>query len=169
MPRFFFLLLLTVAMNGPVFPQGDGPILRRTLPRDLRHHVCRQAHLPVQALLARRSSAADGNFDMSGSLARSDSFDITHYGLELDVTAASSLQVTGSAHITFETLESGANNLWFDLEGSLDVDSLSLDGVTWAFDQIGDSVFVSAPDGRWQPAAPQVVGLHYPGQPTKEP
>ena len=169
MPRFFFLLLLTVAMNGPVFPQGDGPILRRTLPRDLSHHGCRQAHLPVQALLARRSSAADGNFDMSGSLARSDSFDITHYGLELDVTAASSLQVTGSAHITFETLEPGANNLWFDLEGSLDVDSLSLDGVTWAFDQIGDSVFVSAPDGGWQPAGSQVVGLHYHGQPGKDP
>ena len=169
MPRFSFLLLLIVAINGPVFPQGDGPILRRTLPRDLSHHGCRQAHLPAEALLARRSSAANENFDMSGSLARSDSFDITHYGLELDVTSASSLQVTGAAHITFETIAPGANNLWFDLEGSLEVDSVSVDGASWTFEQQGDSIFIAAPDGGWQSVGPQVVGLHYQGQPGKDP
>ena len=169
MPRFLLALLLMAAMNGSVFPQGDGPVLRRTLPRDLTHHGCRHAHQPFEARWAARAASANENFDMSGSLARSDSFDVQHYGLELDVTAASSLQVTGSAHITFETLEAGATNLWFDLHGELVVDSLTVDGAAWGFDQVGDSVFVEAPDGGWQVAGPQVVGLHYQGQPGKDP
>ena len=116
-----------------------------------------------------RASASDDNFDMTWSLARTDSFDVQHYGLELDVTAAAQQQVLGSAHITFETLEPGATNLWFDLHGGLTVDSLTLDGMSWGFDQIGDSVFVDAPDGDWQAVGPQVVGLHYHGQPGKDP
>ena len=169
MPRLPFALLLIAALNGPVFPQGDGPVLRRSLPRDLSHNGCRHAHVPVAELAALRGAASDDNFDMTGSLARSDSFDVHHYGLELDVTAASSLQVSGSAHITFQTLEPGASNLWFDLHGELLVDSLTLDGQSWGFEQIGDSVFVDAPDGLWQPVGPQVVGLHYQGQPGKDP
>ena len=96
MPRLPFVLLLIAALNGPVFPQGDGPVLRRSLPRDLSHNGCRHAHVPVAELAALRGAASDDNFDMTGSLARSDSFDVQHYGLELDVTAASSLQVSGS-------------------------------------------------------------------------
>ena len=97
MPRFFLALLLMAAMNGSVFPQGDGPVLRRSLPRDLSHNGCRHAHVPLQELAAMRASASDDNFDMTGSLARTDSFDVQHYGLELDVTAAAQQQVTGSA------------------------------------------------------------------------
>ena len=169
MPRSSFVLLLLAALSGPVFPQGDGPVLRLTTPRDLSHNGCRHAHLPLQALAAARGGAATENFDMSGSLARSDSFDVVHYGLELDVTTASSLQVTGSAAITLSTLESGASNLWFDLHGGLTVDSVTLDGMDWGFDQVGDSVFIAAPDGNWQPVGPQVVALHYHGQPGKDP
>ena len=76
MPRFFLALLLMAAMNGSVFPQGDGPVLRRTLPRDLTHHGCRHAHQPFEARWAARAASANENFDMSGSLARSDSFDV---------------------------------------------------------------------------------------------
>ena len=144
MARFSLALLLIAALNGPVFSQEGGPVLRRTVPRDLTHHGCRQAHLPFEALVAARASVSDENFDMSGSLARSDSFDVQHYGLELDVTTVSALQVSGSARITFETLEPGASNLWFDLHGGLVLDSLTLDGAAWGFDQLGDSVFVHA-------------------------
>ena len=169
MPRMPFLLLLLAALNGSVLPQGDGPVLRRTLPRDLTHNGCRHAHLPMAPDAAWRSGSAVQNFDMSGSLARSDSFDVVHYGLELDVTSAAALQVTGEAQITFETTEAGAENLWFDLEGSLMVDSVTLDGSSWAFEQVGDSVFIAAPDGGWQPVGPQTVGMAYHGQPGKDP
>ena len=169
MPRMLAFLLFFLATTGSVFSQGDGAVLRRTVPRDLTHNGCRHAHLPAGPAAAWRSASADANFDMTGSLARSDSFDVQHYGLELDVTSAAALQVTGAAHITFETLEAGANNLWFDLEGTLEVDSVTLDGGPWSFQQVGDSVFIGAPDGGWQPAGPQVVGLAYHGQPGKDP
>lgn len=169
MPRSTFALLLMAALNGPVFPQGDGPVLRLTTPRDLSHHGCRHAHLPLSAMAAARGGAADGNFDMTGSLARSDSFDVIHYGLELDVTTASSLQVEGSAHIVFETLEPGAQNLWFDLHGGLAVDSITLDGEAWGYLQTGDSVFIDAPVGGWPAQGVQVVALYYHGQPGKDP
>ncbi len=168
MARLSFVLLLIAAINGPVFSQGNGPVLRITAARDLTHNGCRHAHLPKAELAALRASSTE-NFDMTGSLARSDSFDVEHYGLELDVTTANTLEVSGSAAIRFATLESGASNLWFDLEGTLTVDSVKLDGQSWTYLQLGDSVFIDAPDGDWQPGPAQTVELHYHGQPGKDP
>lgn len=144
------------------------PPLRRTVARDLSHHGCRHVHLPLAAQSG-GGAASSENFDMTGSLSRSDSFDVVHYGLELDVTAASSLQVTGLATIDFETTEPGAQNLWFDLMGSMEVDSVHLEGNSWGFDQVGDSIFIQAPEGGWPSVGPQALAIHYHGQPGTDP
>jgi aminopeptidase N len=168
MPRFYFVLLLMLGISGPVFSQGEGPVLRRTVPRDLLHHGCRHAHAPMSDLAAMRA-ASSANIDMTGSLARSDSFDVLHYGLELDVTTAGIQQVSGAATVTFETLEAGANQLWFDLVGSLEVSAVELDGVAWGYAQEGDTISIAAPDGGWPADGPHEVQVVYAGQPGKDP
>ena len=167
MLRFTMMVALT-ALSVGLFAQSEIPVLRRSLPRDLSHHGCRHVQ-NAAANQGIRSAQATDNFDMSASLSRSDSFDVIHYGLELDVTAASSLQITGVATIEFETTESGAQNLWFDLKGSMEVDSLQLDGLGWGFDQVGDSIFVQAPTEGWVSQGPQEVTVHYHGQPGTDP
>jgi len=168
MPRFYFVVLLMLAISGSVFSQAEVPVLRRTVPRDLLHNGCRHTHASVTDLAAMRA-ASSANIDMTESLARSDSFDVLHYGLELDVTTANIQQVSGAATVTFETLEAGATQLWFDLTGSLEVSEVELDGAPWPYVQAGDTIAIEAPAGGWLADGPHEVHMVYAGQPGKDP
>ena len=168
MPRFYFVVLLMLAISGSVLSQAEVPALRRTVPRDLLHNGCRHTHASVADLAAMRA-ASSANIDMTESLARSDSFDVLHYGLELDVTTANIQQVSGAATVTFETLEAGATQLWFDLTGSLEVSEVELDGAPWPYVQAGDTIAIEAPAGGWLADGPDEVHMVYAGQPGKDP
>ena len=56
------------------------------------------------------------NYDMSESIARSDSFDVATYALDLDVTEYNLHQLTAHATIGFNVVDSEAVNLWFDFQ-----------------------------------------------------
>ena len=67
------------------------------------------------------------NYDMAPSIARSDSFNINTFELDLDVTAYSYQQLVAHATIALDVLDEGAQDLWFDLV-ELTVDSVKING-----------------------------------------
>ncbi|MGB1578052.1 MAG: hypothetical protein ACPG9S_08530, partial [Flavobacteriales bacterium] len=67
------------------------------------------------------------NYDMGPSIARSDSFDVAHYDLFLDVTGYNTQSLDAHASITFSVLLGGGTSMWWDLKG-LVVDSVKWNG-----------------------------------------
>ena len=63
------------------------------------------------------------NYDMGPSIARSDSFDVAHYDLVLDVTDYAGQSMQALATIDFTVLQGDGTSMWWDLKG-LDVDSV---------------------------------------------
>ncbi len=107
------------------------------------------------------------NYDMGPSIARSDSFDVAHYELFLDVTDYAGQSLDAHATITFTVLLGGGTSMWWDLKG-LDVDSVTWNGTGVAFAQWGQELHVQSP-------APMAEGetvtleVWYGGQPDADP
>ena len=107
------------------------------------------------------------NYDMGPSIARSDSFDVAHYELFLDVTDYAGQSLDAHATITFTVLQGGGTSMWWDLKG-LDVDSVAWNGTGVAFAQWGQELHVQSP-------APMAEGetvtlnVWYGGQPDADP
>ena len=107
------------------------------------------------------------NYDMGPSIARSDSFDVAHYELFLDVTDYAGQSLDAHATITFAVLQGGGTSMWWDLKG-LVVDSVTWNGTGVAFAQWGQELHVQSP-------APMAEGetvtldVWYGGQPDADP
>ena len=107
------------------------------------------------------------NYDMGPSIARSDSFDVVHYDLVLDVTDYSGQSMQALATIDFTVLQGGGTSMWWDLQG-LTVDSVHWNGNAVTFEQAGPELHVDAP-------APMTAGeavelrVWYGGQPNDDP
>ena len=107
------------------------------------------------------------NYDMGPSIARSDSFDVVHYDLVLDVTDYSGQSMQALATIDFTVLQGGGTSMWWDLQG-LTVDSVHWNGNAVTFEQSGPELHVDAP-------APMTAGeavelrVWYGGQPNDDP
>ena len=105
------------------------------------------------------------NYDMSASIARSDSFDISGYELTLDLTDYSGQTLAGHARIGLTVLDGDAQDLWFDLV-DLEVDSVHVDGVNAAFEQTENALHV---EGVWVEGGEHEVEVWYAGSPYADP
>ena len=108
------------------------------------------------------------NYDMAPSIARSDSFDISSYELDLDVTNYAYQWLDAHARIALSVLESGATDLWFDLV-ELTVDSVKMAGENMNFEQTESELHVTAPAGGWIEDAPYELDIWYRGSPYQDP
>jgi aminopeptidase N len=160
-------LALAVFLPSLLSGQTDSTSrFRRTLPHEhhiLCHHV-QGGERPEFSEIPDRFL----NYDMSGSIARSDTFDIASYELTLDVTDYLGSTLTGHARIALTVLDGAAQDLWFDLV-DLTVDSLHIDGVNTAFVATENAVHVSAPAEGWNEGAEHEVEVWYGGQPYADP
>jgi hypothetical protein len=95
-------------------------------------------------------------YDMGPSIARSDSFDVHHYHLKLDVTDYSGQSIQAEAQIRFSTSEDGAENLWWDLIDDLQVDSVKLDGDSIGFFHAANELNIEM-RGSWRAGAPSFL------------
>jgi aminopeptidase N len=107
------------------------------------------------------------NFDMGPSIARSDSFDVAHYELFLDVTDYAGQSLDAHATITFTVLQGGGTSMWWDLKG-LDVDSVTWNGNGVAFAQWGQELHVQSPAPMAEGEA-VTLDVWYGGQPDADP
>ena len=114
-----------------------------------------------------RVSPPPANYDMGPSIARSDSFDVRHYDLFLDVTDYVGQSMDAHATIDFDVLIGGGNTMWWDLQG-LVVDSVAWDGEPVLFNQWDSRLHVQSPSAM---AAGDNVSLEvwYGGQPDDDP
>ena len=108
------------------------------------------------------------NYDMSTSIARSDSFNISTYELDLDVTAYAYQQLVAHAVIALEVLEDDAQDLWFDLV-ELTVDSVAINGAPALFEQTESQLHLALPEAGWQTNADYEVEVWYQGSPYQDP
>jgi hypothetical protein len=107
------------------------------------------------------------NYDMGPSIARSDSFDVVHYDLELDVTGYATQSMVGHATIDFQVLLGGGTTMWWDLEG-LVVDSVHWNGSGVPFSHASGQLHIQSPSPM---SAGEAVALEvwYGGQPDADP
>ena len=108
------------------------------------------------------------NYDMEPSIARSDSFDISTYELELDVTEYTYQQLSAHARIEMEVLDGNAQDLWFDLV-ELSVDSVQVNEVAVAFDQTESQLHIALPGDGWQVDSDYQIDVWYQGSPYQDP
>lgn len=136
----------------------------RTRPqRDLTTHHCHGSH--QHAGVSERME-----YDMGPSIARSDSFDVHHYHLKLDVTDYSGQSIQAEAQIRFSTSEDGAENLWWDLIDDLQVDSVKLDGDSIGFFHAANELNIEMPEGGWDVGVGErELQVFYRGQPGTDP
>jgi len=169
LPRSFHsivLLLLFIASGSQFFAQHNIPNLREYSPeprvfypmgcRDVGH-----SGAPVERFY-------QDNYDMSESIARSDTFDIDQYEIDLDLTQYNLQQMYARAVITLSVVESGAESVWFDLIG-LTVDSLNIDGETSVFLHENGRLIVPAPEGVFTAETTHQIEVYYSGHPTQDP
>ena len=107
------------------------------------------------------------NFDMGPSIARSDSFDISHYELHLDVTDYEGQSLVGHAQIFVHVLVDGGTSIWWDLAGLM-VDSVQWNGSAVAFEQSDSKLFVQA-QSPLMAGDDLTVDVWYQGQPAADP
>ena len=108
------------------------------------------------------------NYDMEPSIARSDSFDISTYELELDVTEYTYQQLSAHARIEMEVLDDNAQDLWFDLV-ELSVDSVKVNEVAVEFDQTESQLHIALPGDGWQVDSDYQIDVWYQGSPYQDP
>lgn len=123
-------------------------------------HYFRNAPRPAALSAAER----DGIQDI---IARSDTFDIVHYEIDLDVTDYSGQNIQAATTITFRALMDGLTLIRFDLV-ELQVDSVVGASGTLNFMQDDQNLTV------YLPAAPpigvdQLITVYYGGQPHRDP
>ena len=102
------------------------------------------------------------NYDMGPSIARSDSFDVHHYELFLDLTSYSQQSMEALAVIDFQVLQGGGTRVWWDLS-DLAVDSVLWNGAAVPFHQWGDELHVDALGGDQRHGTTPEIPLHQRG------
>ena len=107
------------------------------------------------------------NYDMGPSIARSDSFDIVHYDLMLDVTDYYGQSLVALATIDFTVLLGGGATIWWDLQG-LVVDSVQWNGAATSFQQWGPKLHIDAP-APMEANESITLQIWYGGQPNDDP
>ena len=122
---------------------------------------CTQVAQPTRSFLVAE------NFDMGPSIARSDSFDVVHYDLALDVTDYAGQTIRGVATIDFTVLQGGGTTMWWDLE-SLVVDSVHWNGVAVGFDHQESQLHLDAPAPMEEGENVTLV-IWYGGEPGSDP
>lgn len=122
--------------------------------------------VPLIALLALHCVPALAQDSPVGSASRSDSIDILHTRIELDLTNTSSGIIRGDATITFTPRVPGITKLPLDL--LLPVDSVVMGGTPLVFTHPGEVLLVdlAAPHG---PGDTLVVTVSYHGDPITDP
>ncbi|MBL6866085.1 MAG: T9SS type A sorting domain-containing protein [Flavobacteriales bacterium] len=108
------------------------------------------------------------NYDMAPSIARSDSFNISTYELDLDVTAYTYQQLVAHATIGLEVLDATAQDLWFDLV-ELTVDSIRINGFYADHAQTESQLHVELPEEGWQTGTDYEIEVWYQGSPYQDP
>ena len=108
------------------------------------------------------------NYDMSESISRSDTFDIVHYALDLDLTNYGLQQMQARALIEVSVIESGAEEIWFDLL-SLTVDSVNIDGASSGFVHENGRLIVPSPNAVFQSGDAHEIEVFYGGHPEQDP
>jgi hypothetical protein len=107
------------------------------------------------------------NYDMGPSIARSDSFDVQHYELFLDLTSYSQQSMGALAVIDFQVLQGGGTRIWWDLSDLL-VDSVLWNGASVPFHQWGEELHVDALSPMEEGEA-VTLEIAYGGQPGDDP
>ncbi len=124
-------------------------------------HYFRNGHRPhPEATAADRTQIAE-------TIARSDTFDILHYDITLDVTNYGGASITGATTIDVRALVSDVDRIRFDLF-ELTVDSVLSDGsaLTYAYDGQFLDVDLPTPMAQGEEIA---ITVHYHGQPHRDP
>ena len=173
-PRSFFTLFLSAALLAWVQPaetlaqttwprlHKEGQVTRTPFLAQGCHALgCKHHAAPTKSLLV------EDNFDMGPSIARSDSFDVVHYDLMLDMTDYWGQTMQGLATIDFTVLQGGGTTMWWDLE-SLVVDSIHWSGEAVTFSQMESQLHVDAP-APMQVGEQVVLEVWYGGEPGSDP
>ena len=173
-PRSFFTLFLSAALLAWVQPaetlaqttwprlHKEGQVTRTPFLAQGCHALgCKHHAAPTKSLLV------EDNFDMGPSIARSDSFDVVHYDLMLDMTDYWGQSMQGLATIDFTVLQGGGTTMWWDLE-SLVVDSIHWNGEAVTFSQMESQLHVDAP-APMQVGEQVVLEVWYGGEPGSDP
>ena len=105
---------------------------------------------------------------MEPSIARSDTFDIVHYDVDLDVTEYNVQNITARCGIELSIIESGAESVRFDLI-ELDVDSVFVDGISSAFAHDSGELSIPAPQGVFSSGESYLIDVYYSGHPHSDP
>ena len=172
-PRSFFILFLSACAFGWVQPivtlaqtswprlHKEGQVTRTPFLAQGCHALgCKHHAAPTKSLLV------EDNFDMGPSIARSDSFDVVHYDLMLDMTDYWDQTMQGLATIDFTVLQ-GGTTMWWDLE-SLVVDSVHWNDESVTFSQLESQLQVDAP-APMQAGEQVVLDIWYGGEPGSDP
>jgi len=173
-PRSFFILFLSTAILSWVQPivtlaqtswprlHKEGQVMRTPFLAQGCHALgCEHHTSPTKSLLV------EDNFDMGPSIARSDSFDVVHYDLTLDMTDYWGQTMQGLATIDFTVLQGGGTTMWWDLE-SLVVDSVHWNDESVTFSQLASQLHVDAP-APMQAGEQVVLDIWYGGEPGSDP
>jgi hypothetical protein len=105
--------------------------------------------------------------DIASTIARSDTFDILHYDIQLDLTNYSGQLLAGTTTVTFQALMAGQQQIRFDLY-ALQVDSVTGPSGPLSFDHDGEFLRVDLPAPA-EVGEPQEVTVHYRGTPHRDP
>ena len=123
-------------------------------------------YIGLSFLLFLLSTAATAQISAVGSATRSDSIDLLHTRVQLDLTQASSGIIRGDATITFAPRVDGVFTLPLDL--LLPVDSVVMNGVQLPFIHPGEVVAIDL-QGNFGPNDTLTLTVSYGGDPLTDP
>lgn len=124
------------------------------------HHFRNAAHHPHRPTdIGMREGIED-------VIARSDTFDILHYDIAIDVTDVPNQRITATTTISLMPLIGGSDPV-FDLIDALVVDSVTVDGLSVPFTHASDLLTVDMPAS--EVGTTYAVAVHYAGDPERDP
>ena len=109
------------------------------------------------------------NYDMTESISRSDTFDIQHYDVSLDVTDYWGATMDAHCQIEVNVLETGSGSIWFDLI-EMTVDSVFIDNAPQSYTHSDGRLTIDAPnDGVFESGTSLIIDVYYSGEPGSDP
>lgn len=121
----------------------------------------------MQKMPRAKKLTAEQQKQLQNSILRSDTIDITHYEIDIDVTAYSSQSISAATTITYQAIEPNVESILLDLF-ELEVDSVTQNGAPLTYNYDGETLQVYFPD------SPEVgvesdLTVYYHGQPHADP
>lgn len=151
-PLLLLLLALSTLTALPTVAQ----------PQPFGCHFFHGQQAPMRPLSAAQRSAIEA------TIARSDTFDILHYEIAIDVTDVANQFIRAATTITFKALHNGVGTITFDLL-SLTVDSvIGAGGEELSFTHDGEYLVVSL-DPAPMADEERMITVHYRGNPVRDP